>query len=230
METTTAPAMRLRSDEALLRLFRADTLSPKEVGGLLDNMDHEERVLAVRALGRKQQSALWTAVDGLAPVTLLDIVPQTRATDEEVRHFGKNSLPMFTHFEKRFLRPAGQDAAHPEELHGYNYQASAVSTWFSGPGYFVATEDKARGEVLIDYRRVPDSHPPNWPEIRGNERGGASLVYGFMVDTLRHVSAHVTIGRANKRGKDMDAWFLLCRDASDAVKPAVKATPSIQQV
>lgn len=51
-----------------------------------------------------------------------------------------------------------------------------------------------------------------WPDIRGNECGGARLVYGFMVDTPRRVSEHVTIGRAARRGKVMDAWFLLCRD------------------
>jgi len=217
-QTTESPAIRLEASTAIVRLLRQDTLVPSavstEIAGLLDSLDHASRVAAVRSLGGKEQRALWTAVEGIAPVTLTDIVPSSRATDEEVRHFGKNSLPMFTHFEKRFLRPAGQDAAHPEELHGYNYQSSSIATWFSGPGYFVATEDKARGEVLIDYRRVPQSHPPSWPEIRGNERGGASMVYGFMVDTLRRVSAHVTIGRANKRGKDMDAWFLLCRDAS----------------
>ncbi len=226
---TVPAAMRLDARTAILRMLRKDKLVPTEIAGLFDCFRHAERVAAVRSLGKKEQSALWVAVEGAGKVTLTDIVPATRATDEEVRHFGKNSLPMFTHFEKRFLRPSGQDAAHPTELHGYNYQASAVGTWFSGPGYFVATEDAARGEVLIDYRRVPESHPPTWPKIRDNEHGGASLVYGFMVDTLRRVSSHVTIGRANKRGKDMDAWFLLCRDASDT-EPAEQPQPKVMRV
>jgi len=218
-DTQTAPTTALRLDAATqLRRVLSEpgaSLRPAVVAELLDSMGHAERVRAVRTLGRKEQSALWHAIDGFAPVTLLDIVPSRRGSNEEVRHFGKNSLPLFTRFEKRFCRPDGQSSAHPDELHGYNYQASRLATWFSGPGYFIATEDKGRGEVLIDYRRVPAAHPPSWPEIRSNERGGARLVYGFMVDTLRRVSAHVTLGRANRRGKDVNAWFLLCRDASD---------------
>ena len=35
----------------------------------------------------------------------------------------------------------------------------------------------------------------------------------FMVDTLRRVSEHVTIGSAARKGKDMGSWFALCREA-----------------
>ena len=166
----------------------------------------------MRSLGKTEQRRLWDAVDGFRPVTLADIVPRTVETSREVRHFGKNSLALFTRFEKRFLRPEGQDPAAPAELHGYNFQESGLGTWFSGPGYFVAVASPDRPEVQIDYRRLPAVRPEGWPPIRSNERGGARLVYGFMVDTLRRVSEHVTIGRANRHGKDMNAWFLLCRD------------------
>jgi hypothetical protein len=37
-------------------------------------------------------------------------------------------------------------------------------------------------------------------------------VYGFLVDTLRAVSEHVTIGSAARKGKDMGSWFILCRE------------------
>ena len=33
-----------------------------------------------------------------------------------------------------------------------------------------------------------------------------------MIDYLRKVSDHVSIGRAVKGGKAMDNWFLLCRE------------------
>ena len=48
--------------------------------------------------------------------------------------------------------------------------------------------------------------------IRSNERGLGRLVYGFMVDTLRRVSEHVTIGSAARKGKDLGSWFILCRE------------------
>jgi len=59
---------------------------------------------------------------------------------------------------------------------------------------------------------VPSEHPEDWPEIRVNERGLSRFVYGFMVDTVRRVSEHVTIGSAARRGKDMGSWFILCRE------------------
>jgi hypothetical protein len=119
-------------------------------------------------------------------------------------------LPAFTIFEKRFCRPEGADAVKPGELYGFNFQTLAAVT---GPGYFVAREDAARPEVLVDYNHVPDTHPDGWPEIRRNERGLSRFVYGFMVDTLRGVSEHVTIGSAARNGKDLGSWFILCREA-----------------
>ena len=38
------------------------------------------------------------------------------------------------------------------------------------------------------------------------------FVYAGMIDIMRGVSTHVTIGRALKGGKFMDAWFVLCRE------------------
>ena len=45
------------------------------------------------------------------------------------------------------------------------------------------------------------------------KRGLSRFVYGFMVDTLRGVSEHVTIGSAARRGKDHGSWFILCRES-----------------
>jgi hypothetical protein len=214
-ETASAPESNLMSRE-LLALFDSGPVVPARVAQLLDGLAHEERVAAVRVLGKDQQRRLWDAVDGFRPVTLADVVPPSVESNRAVRHFGKNSLALFTRFEKRFLRPDGQDPAAPTELHGYNFQESSLGSWFSGPGYFVAVASPDRPEVQIDYRRLPatqpEGWPQDWPKIRSNEKGGARLVYGFMVDTLRRVSEHVTIGRANRHGKDMNAWFLLCRD------------------
>jgi hypothetical protein len=193
------------------RLLAERPVQPKNVAVLLDGATHDARVAAVRSLGRAEQRTLYAAVDGLRPVRLVDLVPRGVADGATVRHFGRNTLPAFTRFEKRFCRPAGADRDRPGELFGFNFQALGALT---GPGYFVATEDPGRGEVWIDYRRVPEQRPAGWPEIRPNDRGLARFVYGFMVDTLRGVSEHVTIGSAARHGRDLGSWFVLCRDAS----------------
>ena len=152
----------------------------------------------------------YEAAKGFAPVRCAELVPSGKADLETVRHFGKNTLPVFTHFEKRFCRPPGQDPQKPSELYGFNFQTMAPVT---GPGYFVAIPDEASSEVLVDYRQVPESAPPGWPPVKRNESGLSRFVYGYMVDTLRRVSTHVTIGSAARKGKDLGSWFLLCQEA-----------------
>jgi len=182
---------------------------PAAIASLLDGLDHERRVEAVRSLGRQQQRSLYRAVDGFRPVALTDLVPPGRDDFATVRHFGRNTLPAFSLFEKRFTRPPGQDREKPEELFGFNFQAMQPVT---GPGYFIAQQDPNRPEVWVDYTRVPQSHPDGWPEIRPNERGLSRFVYGYMVDTLRGVTEHVTIGSAARKGRDLGSWFVLCRE------------------
>ncbi len=196
-------------ESELTRRLREPQPDPAAIRTLLDDTDHASRVAATRRLGRAEQRALYAAVDGALPLALADVVPPSVPDWTEVRHYGKNTLPVFTHFEKRFCRPRGEDAAKPGALYGFNFQTMAPVT---GPGYFTAVEDPQRAEVLVDYRRVPDEHPPGWPEPRSNERGLSRFVYGFMVDTLRRVSEHVTIGSAARKGRDMGSWFVLVRE------------------
>ena len=184
-------------------------VDPRRIAELFDALSHEERVRAVRSLGRGQQRRLYEAVDGFRPVGLADLVPPAAEDFAPVRHYGKNTLPAFTHFEKRFCRPRGADHEKPAELYGFNFQSMAPVT---GPGYFVAHEDPGRPEVWVDYTSVPSEHPQGWPEIRVNERGLSRFVYGYMVDTLRGVSEHVTIGSAARKGRDLGSWFVLCRE------------------
>lgn len=190
-------------------LARIGERNPAAVCALLDGLDHATRVAAVRSLGRAAQRRLYDAVDGFRPLHLADLVPAGVADFTEVRHHGRNTLPAFTLFEKRFCRPRGGDPHKPEALYGFNFQSLSPLT---GPGYFLAVEAEGRPEVLVDYNRVPDDHPQGWPEIRRNERGLSRFVYGFMVDTLRRVSEHVTIGSAARRGRDLGSWFVLCRE------------------
>lgn len=204
-----AGAERVEAAEALLAQMRRGVVKPMEIAGLLDALGSAERIRAVRSLGRAEQRRLYDAVRGAAAVRLVDLVPPATPDLVAVRHYGRNTLPLFTHFEKRFARPPGENAASPRRLVGFNFQTMSPVT---GPGYFVAYEDAARGEVQIDYRETPTQTPADWPPVRPNDRGLGRLVYGNMVDTLRRVSEHVTIGSAARGGKDLGSWFVLCRE------------------
>lgn len=183
----------------------------KPIADLLDVLGPQERLEALRTLGAADQRQLWRVVEGFRSVRLSDLVPAQVAPLTAVHHRGRNSLPMFSLFEKRFYRPQGVDPSEPTELGGANFQTMSPLT---GPGYFVAIDDPNRPEVLIDYRRLPRNAPAGWPTIRDNEHGVSRLVFGFMVDTLRRVSEHVTIGSAARNGRDMGAFFVLCRDSN----------------
>ena len=79
-----------------------------------------------------------------------------------------------------------------------------------GPGYYVAY-DRGADEVLVDYLRQPPRHPEGWPEILPNSARLSRFVYNGTQDVLRRVSKHVSIGRAMRNQKWMDAWFILIR-------------------
>jgi hypothetical protein len=172
----------------------------------LDALDAAERVAAVRGIGGAQaQRAIWQAAEGRA-TTLEDLVPAGTPPGTAVIHAGKSSLPLFTQFEKRFTRAEGG-----EVLYGYN---EGSTRWLIGPGYFVARRDPERSEVAIDYYRVPPADarlPAGWPQVKPNERGLQRFVFAEMIDYLRRVSQHVTIGRAVKRGVATENYFLLCQ-------------------
>jgi hypothetical protein len=200
-ETAAASELTARIAESPIRIA--------DVSALLDGFTHPQRVAAIRSLGRAQQRALYQAADGFRPLRLEHLVPPSVADFTPVRHHGKNTLPLFTHFEKRFCRPHGEDAVKPSSLYGFNFQSMSPVT---GPGYFVAREDDNRAEVLVDYNHVPPDHPEGWPAVRPNDRGLSRFVYGFMIDTLRGVSEHVSIGSAARKGRDLGSWFILCRE------------------
>ena len=65
--------------------------------------------------------------------------------------------------------------------------------------------------MIVDYTQLPDAAPQGWPEIRSNERGLSRFVYGFMLDRMRRVSRHVTIGSASRRGREMGSYFVMSR-------------------
>jgi hypothetical protein len=170
----------------------------------LDSLDHESRLEATRQLGGREQARLFEAVQGFKPLTLDDFVPPSTDHLVEVIHYGRNTLPAFNYFQKRFCRPKDKQ----DELWGYNEQSMK---WAVGPGYFITRQSDPQ-EVVIDYYDVPPGKVETWPQIKKNSAGLSKLVYDKMQDFMRGVSNHVTIGRAHKKGKKMDAWFILTRD------------------
>ena len=78
-----------------------------------------------------------------------------------------------------------------------------------------AEGEGTEGEIDIDYRTLPPGRCPSWPEILPNSARLGRFVWVGMVDRMRGISNNVSIGRAYKGGRAMDAWFVLVRrDAS----------------
>jgi hypothetical protein len=190
----------------LVELIRAEPIDRVAIASFLDGLKSAERREAIAALaGPRLQQRLYAAVADAPRVTLADFVPPDATPLREVIFHGKNSLPAFTLFQKRFCRPPrGGD-----ELWGYNHQSLA---WLTGPGYFVVHEEGARG-AAIDYREVPPDHPPTWPEVKPNDRGFSRFVYNGMVDYMRRVAKDVFIGAAHRSDKELGNYFVLSRDA-----------------
>jgi hypothetical protein len=181
------------------------------LGRYLDDLAVAERVRVVQSLSRREQAELFDAADGIRPIELTDMVPPGTPPLVEVIHAGRNSLPVFRNFEKRFCRP-------PEggrELWGYNEHAIR---WATGPGYFVARV-RDPGELLLDYLEVPSMKPDGWPPVKSNSLLRGRFVYGGIQDVVRGVSAGVSAGRATRRGKPTDNWFVLCRRSDWVVDP-----------
>jgi hypothetical protein len=187
----------------------------------LDELGHPGRVWSVLQWTRPNMAVLWEATKGFRPVTLDDFAPPSVEPLVQVIHDGKNSLALFNHFEKRFCRPKA--AEQQGELFGYNHQSTSA---FTGPGYFVVRPSADAGEVDIDYTKLPTEKPEAWPPIVPNSRRLGRFVFGGMVDVMRGISSHVTIGRARRGAKWMDAWFVLVRGEPESPSATGHGSPS----
>ena len=176
---------------------------PEHIARTLDGLSHAERLQALQAIHRDHFALLFVLAGHYTPMTLEALVPVDVAPLQGVRHIGRNSLPMFSSFEKRFYRLAPGAA-----VGGANFQSTSFAT---GPGYFTASPDAGQEEIVIDYSQIPEAAPLGWPALQDNAHGIGRLVYGGMIDTLRKVSEHVSIGAAHKQGKKPSAYFVLCR-------------------
>jgi len=197
---------------SLTRLTKSRSCTPGELAAYLDGLSHPQRLQQLHKLCRRGQARLWQRVASAPPLDLSHFVPGELPDQQEVIHHGRNTLPLFRTFEKRFCRPAKETG----RLFGYNEGATRA---LLGPGYFVTRLTagnaawEARGAVVVDYFQVPDaSVAPGWPPVVENSQGGQRLVYHHTRDFMRRVSHHVSIGRAYKGELRLPSYFVLCRE------------------
>ena len=171
----------------------------------LKGMPKQERYAEALGLTTKRVGMLYDACAG-AEMTGADFVPEDTADGDPIIHQGRNSLPMFNDFQKRFARMSSG------EIVGYNHQAMA---WLTGPGYFVLREAHPESDVpeelYLDYTSQPETWPEHWPTFKANDSGLSNLVYKNMKDYMRLVAEGVSVGKAYKLGKSQDQFFILCR-------------------
>ena len=194
---------------SVLELLNSSEVTLDEVEAYFNGLDSAERVVQARTLGPRAQRQLWTLAEG-TELSLEYFVPENAERLDSVRHYGRNTLPVFKMFEKRFCRPPeGQDSLG---LWGYNEGSTRPLV---GPGYFVCryTDGDPRGSVVIDYTLEPDGKCDEWPAFKPNGSGLSRFVYHGMQDFMRRVSEHVTIGRAYIKGRESNNYFVLCRES-----------------
>ena len=171
------------------------TLAP--LASALDQASHTERVNWMRGLSRKELVAIWKLAEG-NPLSLDHF---HGAPGEVIIHEGKNSLPAFTIFQKRFVLMGSA-------VQGYN---EGSTRGLVGPGHFTMFQSGV--ESVVDYVNHPSSVPTEFPALARNDKGISSLVYGGTEDWCRRVSLHAIIGEARRAGKPMGAYFMLVRTA-----------------
>ena len=198
--TTAAPSS--RSLRALL-----DRGAPSgDIASFLDALSPGDRVAEVMGIGGAGVGRLYDACAGAPTLEPEDFVPGKLASETTVIFEGRNSLPTFTRFQKRFAR------LKSGEVVGYNHQTWAFVT---GPGFFVvkppSPRDVVADELYFDYTSDPASVPAGWPSFKPNARGFSRLVYAHMKDYIRRVAEGVVVGKAYKNGKAQGAYFSLAR-------------------
>jgi hypothetical protein len=172
----------------------------------------------MRTWNKKRMAAIFDACEGRS-ISLAQVVPASVGANVEVIHDLRNTLPLFTNAQKRFTKVEGGGAAGGGEggegcaVAGFNRQFGVARV--SEPGYFVVSEGEGEhaNELVIDYTKVPKSKGVEaWPDVEANDQGFLNkIVWGGMVDYLRRVSTHVSIGRATKDGKSIGQYFALVR-------------------
>lgn len=203
-----------------------ERLDPLRAGLALHPPTHQLHWM--RSLGSRQLRRLWQLADAEPqPLTASELAGAHGAVQILP---GKNHLPIFSWFEKRFATVDGA-------VVGYN-ETGWLKRWV-GPGHFVVVPSPDREhELRIDYRLAPPARHPDFPPLHDNLRGWtragplSHIVYGGLVDVLIRVDTHLLIGRSMTEGASLQAgaFFALwlpprAIDAAE-VKPETRPAPA----
>jgi hypothetical protein len=180
-----------------LRAMLEEGARSADIARHLDALEPHAKLAQVLAVKGKWVKALYDAALGAPPVRLDEFVPPS-TTGTTLIYEGRNSLALFTRFQKRFLR------TKKGVIVGYNHQSMM---WLTGPGHFVFQpadgKDPVPDEPYIDYIAEPPEIPEGWPAYKPNDQGLSRPVYGFMHDYMRRVANEVYVGKAYRLAEDI---------------------------
>jgi hypothetical protein len=185
----------------LAQLLDAPDTTRAALESHLDALATGAKIDQTRALGKRQLSRLWDLCDG-GKLVMDEIVPPTANEDQTFEFAGRNSLAMFSNFEKHF-------AKHGDQIVGFNMNwHGAVSGW----GSFTCDIAPARpDEVRFDYTALPKGVPSSWPSVRPHKGLISYFTYHNQYDYNRRVAKDVVIGCATILDKPRGAWYVLVR-------------------
>lgn len=203
-QTSTTPASTARRPEGPLTTLIDKGARFDDISAYLDALSPAARLEQMLGVTGSAVGRLYHAVADAPRITTDEFCPPSLTEGQTLIYEGRNSLPAFSRFQKRFQRRG-------DVIVGYNHQqATPFLSPLIGPGYFVTTDgDEFRRELLFDYTQVPPFFPAGWPEYKPNSRGISMLVYQDMRDYCRRVAKGVVVGMAFKKGVPQNAYFTL---------------------
>jgi hypothetical protein len=178
-------------------MLEAEETTATDVSAHLAGLTPAGRLAESLALAPAQQRRLWQ---------LASTGPSSGGGELVIggtgKFAGRNSLRLFSRFEKWFARERGT-------IVGCNRHPLSP---LIGPGYFTVRDAGDRG-LAFDYATVPGEAPAGWPQVAGNSGLFARPVYGNLLDHVRWVGPDVLIGAAFRAEVPLDSYFILIRQA-----------------
>ncbi|MCR4314860.1 MAG: hypothetical protein NUW37_00780 [Planctomycetes bacterium] len=189
----------------------SDSCTLSELRAQFDAATFEQQVSMMYNLGGYDvQKKIYELAAASEPLTRTQLIPDDYPEAKTVRFVGKNSMALFTTFEKRMCRTQIEGGSG---IIGYNHTGWRPLMTIVGPGYFIARDCESEwGSACVDYNKVPEHAPHTWPRIIGNEKRLSRFVYNRTIDYLRRVSKDLVIGLATRDGSALPNYFLLVRE------------------
>ena len=178
----------------LAEMLGPGAVTRADIAAHLDRLEARMRIAECVVLSKEQQKRIWN-ISSTEPGETQELVD----AGGTAVFAGRNSLLLFSRFEKRFAQRAGA-------VIGYNQHGLS---WLTGPGYFTVAVSPSG--FLFDYREVPTEAPAGWPGVSPNTQGFARSVYGGLLDDVVWVARDVLVGSARRGDVPLDSYFVLAR-------------------